>query len=78
MENTACCHYWSRYQGKDKPKLAALCSECDPTIGKWHGMFEKKPAKGMLIGNDEFLYGSEEGLEWRKEHQGFKIVGTAE
>jgi hypothetical protein len=39
---------------------------------------KKKSAKGMLIGNDGFLYGSEEGLEWRKEHQGFKIIGKVE
>jgi hypothetical protein len=78
MENTALCHYWSRFQGRDKPNLPALCSECDPGIGKWHGRFEKKPATGMLVGNDGFLYGPEENLEWRKEHQGFKIVGKVE
>ncbi|MCK9428718.1 MAG: hypothetical protein M0R17_01740 [Candidatus Omnitrophica bacterium] len=69
MENTALSKYWSRGEGP------VLCSECDPKIGKWHGRFEKKSAAGMLIGSDGFLYSSEIGLEWRKEHQGFKIVG---
>ena len=72
MENTACCYYWSRGKG------LALCSECDPRIKKWHNRFPKESASGKLLGNDGFLYGSEEGLEWRKEHQGFKIVGKVE
>ncbi len=67
IENTACSNYWV---SKDK-----FCSECDPKIGKWHGRFEKQSAVGLLIGNDGFLYYSEEGLEWRMEHQGFKIIG---
>ncbi|CAM0042740.1 hypothetical protein VPHK394_0017 [Vibrio phage K394] len=38
-ENTACCnfHIASAYGEK------ALCSECDPDIGKWHNKFDKKP-----------------------------------
>jgi len=78
MENTATSAYWSTFQGEGLPRLPALCSECDPKIGKWHGIFPKMAAKGKLIGNDGFLYESEEGLEWRKEHQGFKIVGIVE
>lgn len=35
-ENTALCGYNFRGDGP------ALCSECDPKIGKWHGCFEKK------------------------------------
>jgi len=35
-ENTALCGYWHRKKG-----APALCSECDPKIGKWHGCFEK-------------------------------------
>ena len=38
-ENTALCGY--NFRGKGP----ALCSECDPKIGKWHGCFEKKPFK---------------------------------
>lgn len=38
VENTALCGYW--FKG-DKP---ALCSECDPDIGKWHGVFPKVDA----------------------------------
>jgi hypothetical protein len=36
VENTACAHYWMRDGGP------ALCSECDPEIGKWHGLFSKR------------------------------------
>lgn len=50
VENTAMCGYWWR---DDKP---ALCSECDPEFGEWHGEFEKRPSSGMLLGEDGFLY----------------------
>ncbi len=39
-ENTALCRYNYRDSG-----IPALCSECDPKMGKWHGYFEKKPFK---------------------------------
>lgn len=70
VENTACCGY--NYRG-DNP---ALCSECDPAFGKWHGIFEKKSAVGYLLGNDGFLYhkSDRKSLKWREEHQGFKIL----
>jgi hypothetical protein len=40
IENTALCRYWFREKGSP-----ALCSECDPKIGKWHGLFKKRKAK---------------------------------
>jgi len=39
-ENTALCRY--NFREKDSP---ALCSECDPKIGKWHNSFPKKKYK---------------------------------
>ena len=36
VENTALCNYWVK--AKDDPPL---CSECDPKIAGWHGLFEK-------------------------------------
>lgn len=36
IENTALSNFWRRGKGK------ALCSECDPEIGKWHGRFGKR------------------------------------
>jgi len=76
IENTACSHYWSR----DK-KVGALCSECDPKLAHWHGMFPKQPAAGLKLGNDGFLYSQElidSGyLDFRIKNQGFKIVGDA-
>lgn len=57
IENTAVCNYWHHqfpYKGEDKKD--PLCSECDPEINKWHGCFEKRSAKGYMIGADGFLY----------------------
>lgn len=57
VENAQLCNYWKRrHPGKGNPPQPLLCSECDPDIGKWHGLFPKKPAKGMNIGADGFLY----------------------
>lgn len=61
VENTACCNYWeSKYPYEGGSSKALLCSECDPDIGRWHGRFEKRPAKGMVLGSDGFLYSKEE------------------
>jgi hypothetical protein len=38
-EDTALCHYWSALL-RD---TALICSACDPTVGKWHGEFPRKP-----------------------------------
>ena len=51
VENTALCWYWPR-QAK---KQSLLCSECDPDIGKWHGMFEKRTADGYATNQYGFL-----------------------
>ncbi len=40
IENTAVCGYW--WKEENKP---ALCSECDPEFGKWHGFFPKRQYK---------------------------------
>lgn len=71
IENTAMSRYWIRLE-EERP----LCSECDPKIKQWHGAFKKQPATGLLLGSDGFLYSPEENLEWRKKHQGLKIIGT--
>ena len=57
VENTACCDYWWEVYHEKKP---ALCSECNPKIGRWHGRFEKQPASGYWIGADGFLYDHED------------------
>lgn len=36
IDNTATTRYWMRCGG------FALCSECDPAIGKWHGLFDRR------------------------------------
>lgn len=40
VENTALSGFWLRNTEGRKGK--ALCSECDPEIGKWHGRFPKR------------------------------------
>ena len=73
MENTAITHYWTnKYEGKP-----LLCSECE--TGKWHGRFPKQSAKGMMLGNDGFLYDPKEVKEggqfwWNIQNGRLKIV----
>lgn len=50
VENTALSNYWTR---KGDP---AICSECDPQIGEWHGRFAKKPADGYVQDRQGFIY----------------------
>ena len=35
VENTAASNFWEG---------SRLCSQCDPDIGRWHGLFTKRPA----------------------------------
>ena len=51
-ENTATSNYWTRGDGH------ALCSQCDPNIGLWHGRFARASAAGMLVDIDGFLSGA--------------------
>lgn len=54
VENTACSNYWTdKFANPPKP---TLCSECDPSLGKWHNKFPKESAEGLLLGKDGFLY----------------------
>ena len=72
VENTAPSGYWNKGDGP------ALCTECDPDIAKWHGIFPKQSAKGMILASDGFLYSKEDtesaSFKWRMEHQGLKVV----
>ena len=76
VENTAVSRYWVRPKGS-----ALLCSECDPATGEWHGVFEKRPATGLKLASDGFLYSVQdvesESFKWREKHQGLTVVGDA-
>jgi len=80
VENTALSNYWTQYL-IDKTK--ALCSDCDPEIGKWHGRFPQKSAAaaGYKLASDGFLYHADdvatEWFRWRMRHQGLKVLGDA-
>lgn len=51
VEDTALCHYWSARLRQ----TSALCSACDPTIGKWHGEFPRESAQGWVNDRSGFL-----------------------
>ena len=83
MENSATSNYVSRKYpcsktGDTLPSLPLLCSECDPAIGRWHGIFPKQSAKGLFLCSDGFLASEEEvesdSFKWRMEHQGLTVV----
>jgi len=80
VENTAPSGYWQRLM--TDPPGPALCSECDPEIGKWHGMFEKQSAVGLVLASDGFLYDKDyeqsDSFKWRQEHHGLKIEKVIE
>ena len=42
VDNTAVTHYW-RSKMEETP---ALCSACDPELGRWHGIFERETWDG--------------------------------
>lgn len=68
VENTACCNYWwNKSHGNP-----IQCSECDPTIGKWHDVFPKRSAVGMLIDQQGHLW-SKASVESMPDH--YKIIG---
>jgi hypothetical protein len=54
VENTALANYWWGHVHNEKP---ALCSECDPGIGKWHGEFPKEAVyvRGLVTNERGFL-----------------------
>lgn len=41
IENTGLSGFWLRNTRTGAGR--ALCSECDPMIGQWHGHFHKRP-----------------------------------
>lgn len=51
VEDTALCHYWSARLRQ----VSAVCSACDPTIGKWHGEFKQESAQGWINDRSGFL-----------------------
>lgn len=72
VENTAVSHYATRPEGSP-----ALCSECDPTIGKWHGRFEKRPADPDYV-EDQYghLITREESAQQKQAEEFAKGVNT--
>jgi hypothetical protein len=48
VENTALSRYWLRDRFGDE----LLCSQCDPEIGKWHGLLPREQWDGKRIVNN--------------------------
>lgn len=68
VENTALSNFW---QAVDKAN--ALCSECDPAIGLWHGQFQKRSAAGMMVDQKGHLW-SKEAIEAGQLPAAYRIV----
>jgi hypothetical protein len=51
VEDTALCHYWSARLRQN----SAVCSACDPTIGRWHGEFPRQSDQGWISDRSGFL-----------------------
>lgn len=60
VENTALSNWAARHLREGAPLPPALCSACDPEIGKWHGEFPQRSAVGMVICEDGYLYTKEQ------------------
>jgi hypothetical protein len=50
VDNTALTNFWMTRADKTK----ALCSQCDPEIGKWHGRFPRRMASEFKPEDVEF------------------------
>jgi hypothetical protein len=51
VEDTFLCHYWSARLRQTE----AICSACDPKVGKWHGEFPRESAEGWIRDRRGFL-----------------------
>lgn len=62
VENTALGGYWEQgYRAREAgEEHEPLCSQCDPSIGKWHAQFERAGADGYLADARGFLWTAEE------------------
>lgn len=74
------------WTGLEDRKGKKLCSECAPTrygdgepteYGKWHGQFPKRPAAGMLIDQDGYLW-SQDQVDAGMLPKHYKIVGRVD
>lgn len=68
-ENTAVSNYATRPKGSP-----ALCSECDPEIGKWHGRFEKVSADKFVEDENGYLISREEKAQKDMSSEAVKSI----
>lgn len=80
VENTALSNYWVEQIEATRAKRdpAFKCSACDPGIGHWHNEFKCRPAVGMILTTEGFLY---DPTEWRhvsREIRKVKVLTEAD
>ena len=71
VENTALSNFWHALEIEEK---RALCSECDPLIGQWHGEFPKQSAVAWLVDQSGNLWSQKEFDDGSMPHH-FRVVG---
>jgi hypothetical protein len=71
VEDTALCHFWAARVRKSP----ALCSACDPKLGRWHGEFPRESAKNWFGDKRGFLLWNKSEIEqWLG--QPIEIIGS--
>ena len=70
VEDTFLCHYWSARVRQTN----AMCSACDPTVGKWHGEFPRESARNWIKDRRGFLVCDKGEIE-RWLGQPIEIIG---
>jgi hypothetical protein len=76
VDNTALGGFWrQQFAAYDaKTKHEPLCSQCDPTIGKWHEQFPRKLAEGYVQDKSGNIYLPDEAARYFKHLGPFKPV----
>jgi hypothetical protein len=63
-DNTSTSGYWFRNDEGNPCQGRKLCAACDPTIGKWHGVFKRK-----YLSKGEFFTNAQGNLERKSTGQ---------
>ena len=59
VEDTALCRFWAA-RVRQTP---AMCSGCDPGVGKWHGEFPQESARNWVSDKQGFLLWNKTDIE---------------
>jgi len=56
VENTALSRFWFRNNPESGLNGRALCSACDPDLGRWHGAFPKTQWDGSVPPEGRYIH----------------------